>query len=89
MDNQLENEFAQRFLSGQTIPINYSTYITQLQVLQGQTPSVDITRALSRLKSVFITLTGAPTTVARNNNLQKYSPISTQKLEQLLPSYVW
>ena len=54
-----KNEFAQRFLSGQTIPINYSTFITNLQVLSGKTPSVNITRALSRLKSV-LTLTGAP-----------------------------
>ena len=53
MDNPLENEFAQRFLSGQTIPINYNTFITNLQVLSGQTPSVNITRALSRLKSVY------------------------------------
>ena len=68
MDNQLENEFAQRFLSGQTIPINYSTFITNLQVLSGQTPSVNITRALSRLKSV-LTLTGAPTGTTNGNDL--------------------
>ena len=54
MDNQLENEFAQRFLSGQTMPISYSTYITQLQTLVGEAPSVNITRALSRLKSVYL-----------------------------------
>ena len=76
MDNQLENEFAQRFLSGQTIPINYSTFITNLQVLQGQTPSVNITRALSRLKSVFLTLTGAPTGTTNSTDLlNKYSPM--------------
>jgi len=69
MDNQLQNEFAQRFLSGQTIPINYSTFITNLQVLQGQTPSVNITRALSRLKSVFLTLTGAPTGTTNSTDL--------------------
>ena len=40
MDNQLENSFAERFLSGQTIPINYSSFITNMQVLQGKTPSV-------------------------------------------------
>ena len=74
MDNQLENEFAQRFLSGQTIPINYSTFITNLQVLQGQTPSVNITRALSRLKSAFLALTGKPTGTTNSNDLlNKYS----------------
>jgi hypothetical protein len=58
MDDQLENDFAQRFLSGQTIPISYSTYIVQLQTLLGTTPSVNITRAVSRLKSIFMTLVG-------------------------------
>ena len=58
MDNELENQFAQRFLSGQTIPISYSTFVYQHQALAGQTPSVNITRALSRLKSVFCTFEG-------------------------------
>ena len=58
MDNQLENEFAQRFLSGQSIPVNFSTYIVQQQALAGQTPSLNITRAISKLKSVFLTLVG-------------------------------
>ena len=56
MDNQLENEFAQRFLSGQSISINFSSYVVQQQTMSGQNPSVNITRALSRLKSVFMTL---------------------------------
>ena len=60
MDNQLENEFAQRFLSGQSIPINFSSFVVQQQQLSGQSPSVNITRALSRLKSVFMTLVGTP-----------------------------
>ena len=38
MDNELENQFAQRFLSGQTIPINYSTFVVQQQTLAGKTP---------------------------------------------------
>ena len=59
MDNELENQFAQRFLSGQTIPISYSTFVFQHQTLSGKTPSVNITRALSRLKSVFCTLNGS------------------------------
>jgi hypothetical protein len=58
MDNQLENEFAQKFNSGQSIAVNYSTYVVQQQSLAGQSPSLNITRALSKLKSVFLTLTG-------------------------------
>jgi hypothetical protein len=29
MDSELNNQFAQRFLSGQTIPISYSTFVVQ------------------------------------------------------------
>ena len=72
MDSELNNEFAQRFLSGQTIPISYSTFVVQQQTLAGQTPSVNITRALSRLKSVFFTLVGAPGAPATNDSLAKF-----------------
>jgi hypothetical protein len=58
MDNQLENEFAQKFNSGQSIAVNYSTYVVQQQSPAGQSPTLNITRALSKLKSVFLTLTG-------------------------------
>ena len=56
LDNALNNEYAALLLSGKALPINYSSYVVQLQSISGQTPSVNITRALSRLKSVFVTL---------------------------------
>ena len=56
LDNALNNEYAQLLLSGKALPINYSSYVTQLQTISGQSPSINITRALSRLKSVFVTL---------------------------------
>ena len=55
LDNALNNEYASLLLSGKALPINYSSYVTQMQSITGQTPSVNITRALSRLKSVFAT----------------------------------
>ena len=61
IDNALQNEYAALLLSGKTLPINFSTYITQLQSISGPTPSVNITRALSRLKSVFVTFNRALT----------------------------
>ena len=61
LDNALNNEYAALLLSGKALPINYSSYVTQLQSISGQTPSVNITRALSRLKSVFVTLDQALT----------------------------
>jgi len=61
LDNALNNEYAALLLSGKALPINYSSYMTQLQSISGQTPSINITRALSRLKSVFVTLDQALT----------------------------
>jgi len=55
LDSALNNEYAALLLSGKALPINISSYVTQMQSISGQTPSVDITRALSRLKSVFCT----------------------------------
>jgi len=56
LDNALDNEYAQHLLSGKSLPINYNTYISQTQQMAGQTTAVNVTRALTRLKSVFITL---------------------------------
>ena len=61
LDNALNNEYAALLLSGKALPINYSSYVTQLQSISGSTPSINITRALSRLKSVFVTLDQALT----------------------------
>ena len=72
MDNELDNQFAQRLLSGQTIPISYSTFVVQQQAIAGQTPSINITRALSRLKSVFLTLVGKPSVAVNHDILANY-----------------
>ena len=55
LDSALNNEYAALLLSGKSLPINISSYVSQMQTITGQTPSVNITRALSRLKSVFCT----------------------------------
>ena len=61
LDNSLENSYTEHLLSGRALPINYNTFISQLQnVLSGtngqQKVRLNVTRALSRLKSVFISL---------------------------------
>jgi hypothetical protein len=55
LDNNLNDEYVKYLLSGKALAINYSTYISQIQTIAGQTNAVNITRAVSRLKSVFIT----------------------------------
>ncbi len=58
LDNGLENSYSEHLLSGKTLPINYNTYIAQSQVISGNNASVNVSRALSRLKSVFVTMQG-------------------------------
>ena len=61
LDNALDNSYAEHLLSGKNLPVDYNTYISQMQfILSGSSgqkaPKINITRALSRLKSVFVTL---------------------------------
>jgi len=61
LDNQLDNSYQQALLNGTRLPINYQTYISQMQsILSGtngqQKVRLNVTRALTRLKNVFITL---------------------------------
>lgn len=57
LDNSLENEYASHLLSGKTLPINFSTWNHTNQTTNSESDfSIHINRALTRLKSVFITL---------------------------------
>jgi len=57
LDNSLDNEFASHLLSGKTLPINFSTWNhTNQSTGNDKNFSAHITRSLTRLKSVFITL---------------------------------
>ena len=57
LDNALDNSYAQHLLTGKSLPIPYNTFISQLQTIAGQdAPSINVSRALTRLKSVFVTL---------------------------------
>ena len=66
LDNVLDNEYAQHVLAGKSLPINYNTYISQLQSVLSPDIAVNITRALTRLKSVFITFDGPHTGASQN-----------------------
>ena len=88
LDNALDNSYAEHLLSGKALPINYNTYVSQLQsTLSGPNTGqkslrLNVTRALSRLKSVFVTLISpGPTTdadrayVGRKDWNNFYSPM--------------
>ena len=54
LDSALQNSYAEHVRSGKALPINYSTFITQYQTLTSSDSAVNVTRAVSRLKSVFV-----------------------------------
>ena len=57
LEGGLDNQYSQHLQEGKSLPINYNTFVSQMQTVQGQEkPSVNVTRALTRLKSVFVTL---------------------------------
>ena len=55
LDNSLQNNYDSHLLSGKSLPINFNTYITQSQAITGQDVGVSLNRAITRLKSIFVT----------------------------------
>jgi hypothetical protein len=64
LDSQLDNSFAEHLLGGGSLPINYNTFISQMQTVSGTKLGVNVSRAVTRLKSIFVSLqkdvSGAP-----------------------------
>ena len=83
LDNALDNSYAQHLLSGKSLPITYNTFVSQMQTIAGQdAPLINVSRALTRLKSVFVTLNKDLTTgdrselMGRKNWNDFFSPMS-------------
>ena len=58
LDSALQNSYAEHVLSGKSLPINYGTYITMQQTVLGSEIGVNISRAVSRLKTIFCSFDG-------------------------------
>ena len=67
LDNALENSYAKHLFEGKALPINYSTYISQSQASVDFNFNVNVARAVTRLKSIFLSMDGAPNTVSANS----------------------
>jgi hypothetical protein len=82
LDNALDNEYAALLLSGKSLPINFSSWNHTVQQTGGDKDfSVNISRALTRLKSVFVTLYNPSTHAKLGEANFFYHPMSTQALE--------
>ncbi len=90
LDNALDNSYSQHLLSGKSLPISYNTFVSQIQTIAGQSnPLVNVSRALTRLKSVFVTLhkdhTGARATlIGRKAWNDFFSPMSPNNTDGTL-----
>ena len=58
LDNSLENEYAKHLLEGKSLPIQYDTYVQQFQTVASSDFVTNISRSFTRLKSVFVSMTG-------------------------------
>ena len=81
LDNSLQNNYDSHLLSGKSLPLNYNTYIVQNQTISGSKVSVNMSRAISRLKSIFVSLYRTPAAGAEKPEdkewLNFYHPMST------------
>ena len=77
LDNSLQNEFASHLLQGRSLPINFSTWNHTNQATNGDKDfSAHISRALTRLKTVCITLHKTDTATYKECN-SFYHPMGT------------
>ena len=54
LDAQLDNSYTSHLLEGRALPLQYTTFINQQSAIVGNTFSVQVARAVSRLKQCFI-----------------------------------
>ena len=92
LDNQLDNQYTEVLLSGKSLPINYSTYISQFQSIMGgdangqQKVRINISRSLSRLTSVFVTFDKTIVSPVYKDFNNFYSPSMSDDNDQIIGS---
>ena len=70
LDNALDNSYAQRLLSSKSLPISHNTFVSQAQTIAGQSaPLINVSRALTRRKSIFVMLQNDYTAASNRINL--------------------
>ncbi len=75
LDNSLDNEYSQHLLSGKSLPIHFSTFTTASQIISQLNSTVNVSRALTRLKAVFVTLSSDDATVGGEEVNNFYHPM--------------
>jgi hypothetical protein len=56
LDNQLDNEYTEHLMHGKTLPMNFASFVHQVQAIGGtDRPVISLSRSFTRLKTVFVT----------------------------------
>ena len=80
LDNALDNNYTAHLLGGKSLNIVYNTFISNIQTILSGDTQINVSRSLSKLKSVFLTLerdfTGARDTFHNKQWNNFYSPMA-------------
>ena len=61
LDNQLDNEYTDHLMQGKSLPINFSSFVHQVQAIgKTERPVIALSRAFTRLKTVYVTFYKTP-----------------------------
>ena len=79
LDNAFQNDYDAHLLGGKSLPVNFNSYITQSQAVSSQDVAVNLSRAVTRLKSFFITLANSTPTepIAHKSFNDFFHPLAT------------
>ena len=56
LDNSLDNSYVNHLLGGNTLNIVYDTYVSAIQTIPSADTQVNVSRSLTSLRSVFMSL---------------------------------
>ena len=85
LDNALDNSYVSHLLSGKTINIVFNTFVSSLQTVVSSDTQINVSRSLSKMKSLFMTLDRDFTQNRRSwynkrwNNF--YSPLAEESIQ--------
>ncbi len=86
LDNALDNNYVTHLLAGKSLNIVYNTFISNIQTILSGDTQINVSRSLSKLKSVFITLerdfVGARATWHNKQWNNFYSPMAVDTLTE-------
>jgi len=80
LDNALDNSYVNHLLSGKSLNLVYNTFISSLQTIVAADTQINVSRSLSKMKSVFMTLdkdfSGDRQTYYNKQHNNFYSPMA-------------